>query len=108
MAGWMKNWRGTRGALLAVDNCFCSPALQRPIEYGADLIIHSGTKYLDGQGRVMGLHRHPIAELAEVLRRDCTASGGAAVPALFDVLAEQIGNDDLRIDRKSTRLNSSH
>ena len=41
------------GALLAVDNCFCSPALQRPVELGADLIIHSGTKFLDGQGRVM-------------------------------------------------------
>jgi O-succinylhomoserine sulfhydrylase len=41
------------GALLVVDNCFCSPALQRPIELGADLVIHSGTKYLDGQGRVM-------------------------------------------------------
>ncbi len=41
------------GALLAVDNCFCSPALQRPVEQGADLVIHSGTKYLDGQGRVM-------------------------------------------------------
>jgi O-succinylhomoserine sulfhydrylase len=41
------------GALLVVDNCFCSPALQRPVEFGADLIIHSGTKYLDGQGRVM-------------------------------------------------------
>lgn len=41
------------GALLAVDNCFCTPALQRPIEYGADLIVHSGTKYLDGQGRVI-------------------------------------------------------
>ena len=40
-------------ALLAVDNCFCTPALQRPINYGADLIIHSGTKYLDGQGRVL-------------------------------------------------------
>lgn len=40
-------------ALLAVDNCFCTPALQRPVEYGADLIIHSGTKYLDGQGRVI-------------------------------------------------------
>ena len=41
------------GALLAVDNCFCTPALQRPIEFGADIIAHSGTKYLDGQGRVM-------------------------------------------------------
>ena len=41
------------GALLAVDNSFCSPALQRPIAYGADIVMHSGTKYLDGQGRVM-------------------------------------------------------
>ena len=41
------------GALLAVDNCFCTPALQRPVEFGADFVIHSGTKYLDGQGRVM-------------------------------------------------------
>jgi O-succinylhomoserine sulfhydrylase len=41
------------GALLAVDNCFCSPALQRPAELGADLVIHSGTKYLEGQGRVL-------------------------------------------------------
>jgi O-succinylhomoserine sulfhydrylase len=42
------------GALLAVDNCFCSPALQRPLELGADLVIHSATKYLEGQGRVLG------------------------------------------------------
>jgi O-succinylhomoserine sulfhydrylase len=41
------------GALLAVDNCFCTPAMQRPVDFGADLIMHSGTKYLDGQGRVM-------------------------------------------------------
>lgn len=41
------------GAKLAVDNCFCSPALQQPKRFGADFIIHSGTKYLDGQGRVM-------------------------------------------------------
>ena len=41
------------GALLAVDNCFATPALQKPLALGADLIIHSGTKFLDGQGRVM-------------------------------------------------------
>lgn len=41
------------GALLAVDNCFATPALQRPMEYGADIVMHSGTKFLDGQGRVM-------------------------------------------------------
>lgn len=42
------------GALLAVDNCFCTPALQRPLELGADVVVHSATKYLDGQGRVLG------------------------------------------------------
>jgi O-succinylhomoserine sulfhydrylase len=41
------------GALLAVDNCFATPALQRPVPMGADIVMHSGTKYLDGQGRVM-------------------------------------------------------
>jgi len=40
--------------LLAVDNCFCTPALQRPLELGADIVIHSATKYLDGQGRCVG------------------------------------------------------
>ncbi|MEQ1836536.1 MAG: O-succinylhomoserine sulfhydrylase [Candidatus Nitrotoga sp.] len=43
-----------RGVLLAVDNCFCTPALQRPLDLGADIVIHSATKYLDGQGRVLG------------------------------------------------------
>lgn len=42
------------GALLAIDNCFLTPALQKPIALGADLIIHSATKYLDGQGRAIG------------------------------------------------------
>ena len=42
------------GALLVVDNCFCSPALQQPLGLGADVVIHSATKYLDGQGRVLG------------------------------------------------------
>lgn len=42
------------GALLVVDNCFCTPALQKPLELGADVVVHSATKYLDGQGRVLG------------------------------------------------------
>jgi O-succinylhomoserine sulfhydrylase len=42
------------GCLLAVDNCFCTPALQRPLDLGADLVIHSATKYIDGQGRCLG------------------------------------------------------
>jgi len=43
-----------RDALLVVDNCFCTPALQRPLNFGADLVIHSATKYIDGQGRCLG------------------------------------------------------
>ncbi len=43
-----------QGCLLVVDNCFCSPALQQPIALGADLVIHSATKHLDGQGRILG------------------------------------------------------
>lgn len=41
-------------SLLVIDNCFCTPALQRPLELGADIIVHSATKYLDGQGRALG------------------------------------------------------
>lgn len=44
----------SRGCLLVVDNCFCTPVLQRPFEFGADIVIHSATKYLDGQGRCIG------------------------------------------------------
>lgn len=42
------------GALFAVDNCFATPAIQRPLEFGADIVVHSATKYIDGQGRVLG------------------------------------------------------
>lgn len=44
----------TNNALFVVDNCFCTPVLQRPFEHGADIVIHSATKYLDGQGRCVG------------------------------------------------------
>lgn len=68
-----------RGALLAVDNCFCSPALQRPLALGADIVIHSATKYLDGQGRclggaVVGNAQHVGKDIYGVLR-----TGGATL-----------------------------
>jgi len=44
----------TRNVIVAVDNCFCTPILQRPLDLGADLVVHSATKFLDGQGRVLG------------------------------------------------------
>lgn len=53
------------GALFVVDNCFCTPALQQPLKLGADLVVHSATKYIDGQGRCMGGAVVGSAELIE-------------------------------------------
>jgi O-succinylhomoserine sulfhydrylase len=50
----MSTLAGSHNCLLVVDNCFCTPALQQPLSLGADIIIHSATKYLDGQGRCIG------------------------------------------------------
>ena len=66
-------------SLLVIDNCFCTPALQRPLELGADLVVHSATKYLDGQGRalggaVVGSKQHVGEEIFGVLR-----SGGVVM-----------------------------
>jgi O-succinylhomoserine sulfhydrylase len=69
------------GALLAVDNCFCTPALQRPTEFGADLVIHSGTKYLDGQGRVMaGAICGPSSLIVDVFGPVVRTAGMALAP----------------------------
>jgi len=66
-------------AVLAVDNCMCSPALQRPIELGADLVIHSATKYLDGQGRVLA---GAIAGRADLVSGPLLAFVRTAGPAI--------------------------
>lgn len=52
--GALANIAHKAGAYLVVDNCFCTPAVQKPLELGADIIIHSATKYIDGQGRCLG------------------------------------------------------
>ncbi|MGP5516858.1 O-succinylhomoserine sulfhydrylase [Psychrobacter celer] len=52
--GYLSELCKANGILLVVDNCFATPALQRPLDLGADVVIHSATKYLDGQGRVLG------------------------------------------------------
>lgn len=63
------------GAKLAVDNCFCTPIIQRPLELGADIVIHSATKYLDGQGRVLGGAVLGSAELMEGVRNFLRTAG---------------------------------
>ena len=67
------------GALLAVDNCFCTPVLQRPISQGADLVVHSATKFLDGQGRVLG---GAVLGRKDIVQEPMTAFLRSAGPAL--------------------------
>ena len=67
------------GALLAVDNVFCTPILQRPLELGADLVVHSATKYIDGQGRTMG---GAVAGSKKLVGEPLTAYLRTAGPAL--------------------------
>ena len=69
-----------RDCLLAVDNCFCTPALQRPLALGADLVIHSATKYLDGQGRCLGGVVLGGAEHMAEVRSFLRAAGPAMSP----------------------------
>ncbi|MEO7547338.1 MAG: O-succinylhomoserine sulfhydrylase [Ramlibacter sp.] len=84
------------GARLAVDNCFCSPALQRPVEMGADLIIHSGTKYLDGQGRVMaGAICGPSSLVVDVFGPVVRTAGMVLAP--FNAWVVLKGMETLRI-----------
>ncbi len=98
----LKQVAAARGALLVVDNCFCTPALQRPIEHGADLVIHSATKFLDGQGRVMGgavLGRSDVIRdrLGPVLR----SAGPSLSPFNAWVLLKGLETLSLRMDKQS-------
>lgn len=68
------------GAQLAVDNCFCTPALQKPLQLGADIVTHSATKYLDGQGRCVGGAVVGSAELIDTLTSFMRSAGPCMSP----------------------------
>jgi O-succinylhomoserine sulfhydrylase len=92
------------GALLAVDNCFCTPALQRPIALGADLVMHSGTKYLDGQGRVVagalcGTQKHISELFMPVLR----SAGMTLAPFNAWVVLKGLETLSIRMQAQSQR-----
>ena len=90
------------GALLAVDNCLCTPALQRPLELGADLVIHSATKYLDGQGRVIGgAIAGPKALVADPMIPFLRTAGPSLSPFNAWVLLKGLETLDLRMRAQS-------
>lgn len=87
------------GLVLNVDNCFATPYLQQPSRYGADLIVHSGTKWLDGQGRVLGGLVVGKADLIEQLRFFCRHTGPAMSPFNAWVLSKSLETLAIRMER---------
>ncbi len=96
---WLAALCRARGVPLLVDNCFATPYLQRPMALGADLVIHSATKYLDGQGRTLGgaiLGRKALIEEARFFARH---TGPALSPFNAWILSKSIETLAVRMDR---------
>lgn len=89
------------GALLVVDNCFCSPALQKPLALGADLVVHSATKYLDGQGRVLGGAVCGRKALTEEVFKFLRTAGPSLSPFNAWVILKGLETLKLRMDAQS-------
>lgn len=90
------------GVILCVDNCFATPIGQRPIEYGADLVLHSATKWIDGQGRVLGGVVVGRSELIYDIYLFCRSTGPAISPFNAWVLSKSIETLDVRMERHSS------
>jgi O-succinylhomoserine sulfhydrylase len=89
----------SKGILLVVDNCFATPYLQKPKDFGAGLVLHSATKYIDGQGRVMGGvivgDEEPVQRCYEFIRR----TGACLAPFNAWILSKSLETLALRMDR---------
>ncbi|NAS13946.1 trans-sulfuration enzyme family protein [Poritiphilus flavus] len=85
--------------ILVIDNCFASPYLQQPIKFGADLVIHSGTKLMDGQGRVLGGITVGKRELIDRIYRFARISGPALSPFNAWLLSKSLETLSVRVDR---------
>ena len=85
--------------ILNVDNCFATPVCQRPIEYGADLVVHSATKWIDGQGRVLGGVIVGRKDLINDIYLFCRSTGPAMSPFNAWVLSKSLETLDVRMER---------
>lgn len=88
--------------ILNVDNCFATPVCQLPIEYGADLVVHSATKWLDGQGRVLGGVIVGKKELIQDIYLFCRSSGPALSPFNAWLLSKSLETLDVRMERHAS------
>lgn len=88
--------------ILNVDNCFATPVSQRPVEYGADLVVHSATKWLDGQGRVLGGVVVGKKELIKDIYLFCRSTGPALSPFNAWILSKSLETLDVRMERHAS------
>ncbi|RZA00135.1 MAG: aminotransferase class I/II-fold pyridoxal phosphate-dependent enzyme [Sphingobacteriaceae bacterium] len=98
---WMGQFTKKHKLILNVDNCFASPVIQRPIDFGADLVIHSATKWIDGQGRVLGGVIVGRADLIKDIFLFCRHTGPALSPFNAWVLSKSLETLDVRMERHS-------
>lgn len=96
---WLGKLSKKHNLILLVDNCFATPVLQKPAEYGADLILHSATKWLDGQGRVLGGVVVGRKDLIQELYLFCRNTGPSLSPFNAWVLSKSLETLDVRIQR---------
>jgi O-succinylhomoserine sulfhydrylase len=98
---WIGELAKKHKIILNVDNCFATPALQTPIIFGADLVTHSATKYIDGQGRVIGGIVLGRADLIKEIYTFCRSTGPALSPFNAWVLSKSLETLSLRMERHS-------
>jgi O-succinylhomoserine sulfhydrylase len=92
-------------ALLVVDNCFCTPVLQKPLQWGADIVVHSATKYIDGQGRALGGAVVGSAQLMDQVQGFLRAAGPTMSP--FNAWIFLKGLETLSLRMKAHSANAS-
>jgi O-succinylhomoserine sulfhydrylase len=88
-----------KNLLLVVDNCFATPIIQKPIDWGADLVIHSGTKWIDGQGRVLGGVIVGRKDLIKEIYWFCRTTGPTMSPFNAWVLSKSLETLEIRMER---------
>jgi O-succinylhomoserine sulfhydrylase len=99
---WIGKFAAEHKVLLNIDNCFATPALQRPASFGAHLITHSATKFIDGQGRVLGGAVLGSKELIKEVYLFCRSTGPALSPFNAWLLSKSLETLHVRMERHSS------
>lgn len=98
---WLGDFARKHGLILIIDNCFATPYIQQPIKYGADIVLHSATKYLDGQGRVLGGVIAGRQDLVDEIRLFARHSGPSLSPFHAWILSKSLETLAIRMERHS-------